>query len=145
MKNIIKKRQGLSLLEIILTIAIIGIISVTFMPLFVMSSNINNKAEVALDSIYIGKDIMEKINYLSETIPYNELEDTLIYEEGYTRISDNIYTYEYEDKKYAHVIFSESNNLINVIVRIYKDKNMDKLEVQYQSMYFWKEWGLLSE
>ena len=145
MQNIKKNRAGLTLIELILAIAILGIIAVAFMPLFVMSAKTNSRSEVTLDSTYLGKDVMESVYDLSKTVPYNELKNKLINEKGYTELSSNIYSYEYEDKKYLHISFTENENLIKVVTKIYKDKSMNQLEVQYESLYFWIGRGILSE
>ena len=55
--------------------------------------------------------------------------------------------YKYKDKKYLYIEFNEreEGNLIGVIVKIYKDKNMNELEVQYESLYSWIGRGILDE
>ncbi|ABW18165.1 type II secretion system protein [Alkaliphilus oremlandii] len=145
MKIIKKTKAGLTLIELIVSIAIIGMIVVAFMPLFVMSSKTNNRSETILDSTYLGKDVMELVYNLSKTVPYNELKNKLVSEKGYTELSSNTYLYEYEDKKCLYISFTESENLIKVVTKIYKDKSMNQLEVQYESLYSWIGRGILSE
>jgi prepilin-type N-terminal cleavage/methylation domain-containing protein len=141
-QNIKKNRAGLTLIELILSIAIIGLIAVSFMPLFVMSAKTNSKSETTLDSTYLGKDAMELAYGLSQDISYEKLGDELV-GEGYSKISDNEFGYEYSDNKYLNIKFTEEGNLIKVVVKIYKD--MNQLEVQYESLYSWKGRGILSE
>lgn len=145
MQNIKKSRAGLTLVELILSIAILGMIIVTFMPIFVMSAKTNSRSEVTLDSTYLGKDAMELAYDFSRTVPYNELKNKLINEKGFKEISSNKYSYEYEDKKYLHISFTENGNLIKVVTKIYKHKSMNKLEVQYETLYSWIGRGILSE
>lgn len=137
MQNIKKYRAGLTLIEIILSIAIIGIITVAIIPLFVFSAKTNSKSETTLDSTYLGKDAMELVYHLSKNTPYEDLENELI-SRGYSSdISKKIFGYEYSDKKYLNMKFSEEGNLVRVIVQIYKDKSMNELEGQYESLYSW--------
>lgn len=145
MKVLKKTKAGLTLIEIVLSLAIVGIIAVTFMPLFVMSAKTNTRSEVTLDSTYRGKDVMELAYSLSKTIPYNELDSKLVNEKGYTKFSDGTYYYEYEDKKYLYIVFTEDGNLVRVVTQIYKDKNMDQLEIKYETLYSWIGRGILSE
>ena len=109
MQNIKKNRAGLTLIELILSIAIIGLIAVSFMPLFVMSAKTNSKSETTLDSTYLGKDAMELAYGLSQDISYEKLGDELV-GEGYSKISDNEFGYEYSDNKYLNIKFTEEGN-----------------------------------
>lgn len=137
MQNIKKANAGLTLIELIISIALIGMIVVAFMPLFVMSAKTNIKSEVTLDSTYLGKDAMELAYYLSQNTPYKELEGELV-DRGYSVDgSQNTFGYEYSDKKYLNMKFSEDGNLVRVTAKIYKDKDMNQLEVQYESLYSW--------
>lgn len=145
MKNILKCKKGFTFLELILSIAIIGMIAVIFMPLFAMSAKNNNKSETTLDSTYIGKDAMELAYYLSKNVPYEKLEEELV-SRGYNcNSSDMTFGYEYEDKKYLNMKFCEEDNLVRVIVKVYKDKSLNELEAQYESLYSWIGRGILSE
>ncbi len=153
MQNIKKTRAGVTLIELILSIAIIGLIVVSFMPLFVMSSKTNSKSETTLDSTYLGKDEMEVAYNLSKNIDYEDLESILLgekqserveVEKVYDKIDDYEFGYEYSDNKYLNMKFDEEGNLVKVVVKIYKDKNMNQLEVQYGSLYSWKGRGILS-
>lgn len=153
MGNIKKNRLGLTLIEIILSIAILGIILVAFMPLFVMPAKTNSKSQTMIESTYIGSDTMELIysqiqnnsisNFEDLSVHLNEkILDDEKYDKG-TKIEDNIYTYEYENSKYIKVEFKEDGNLIGLLVKVYKDKDMNdtEMEVQYESLYIWKESG----
>jgi len=150
MNNIKNNETGLTMIELLISIAVIGIIIVAFIPLFLMSAKTNTRSEVTLDSTYLGKDAMEAVYYLSKTFPYESLEGKLkekLEEKEYIEISkdisENIYVYEYKDKKYLTIKFKEEGNLIRVIVKIYKDENMNKLESQYESLYSWFGRGIL--
>ncbi len=82
--------DGFTLIEILIAIAIIGVIAVTFMPLFVMSAKTNVTSETTLDSTYLGKDAMELAYELSREINYEDVESELD-NKGYTKISENKY------------------------------------------------------
>lgn len=134
--------MGLTLIELIISIAILGIIIASFIPLFVMSANSNRKSENTLDSTHLGKDAMEVAYSLSKNTDYEELEIQLV-DKGYEKLGDNKFGFEYVNNKYLNMKFSEDGNLVRVIVKIYKDKNMTELEVQYESLYTWIGRGIL--
>ncbi|MGI6114058.1 MAG: prepilin-type N-terminal cleavage/methylation domain-containing protein [Mahellales bacterium] len=145
MQKINKSEAGLTFIELIISIAIIGMIAVAFMPLFVMSVKTNNNSETTLDSTYLGKDAMELAYYLSRNVLYENLENELV-SRGYSKdISTNTFGYEYGDKKYLNIKFSEEGNLVRVVVKIYKDKSMNQLQGQYETLYSWIGRGILSE
>lgn len=145
MAKLKRNRSGLTLVELILSIAIMGIIAITFMPLFVISSKTVNKSETTLDSTYLGKNAMELVYDLSQNFPYEKLEEELI-KNGYEKdVSNDIFCYKYNDKKYLDMRFTEKGNLIKVVVKVYKDETKNQLEVQYESLYPWFGRGILSE
>ena len=58
MKRIKKTNRGLTLVELIISVAIVSMVVVALMPLFVMSAKTNNASDQALQATYVGKDIM---------------------------------------------------------------------------------------
>lgn len=145
MNNVKAMREGVTLIELIISIAIIGIIVVSFLPLFTMSAETNSRSRTTLNSTYIGKDTMELIYSLIQDNEKNKFDDLVsninekIGEDSkYKRIKGkdgNIY--KYEDNKYVELRFKEEYNLIGVIVEVYADEEMNKLEVKYESLYPW--------
>ena len=140
-----KHIKGLTLVELIVSIAIIGVIAIAFIPIFGMTARINNRSEVVLDSTYMGKDIMELIYKWSQEEEYENLESKLI-DAGYTKdTEDGTFGYEHDDKRYSNIRFSEEGNLLRVIIKIYRDKSVQQLEAQYESLFSWKGRGILGE
>lgn len=129
-------KSGLTLVELILSIAIIGIIAISFMPLFIMSTQTNNKSEMALDSTYLGKDAVELVYNLSKTIPYGNLGSELE-NRGYVKSETNSYSYEHADKRYLNIIFAKEGNLVRLNVKVYKDRSMNSIEAQYETLLSW--------
>lgn len=156
MRKINKNRPGLTLIELILSIAIIGMIIVSFMPLFVMSAKNNSKADNTLDATYLGKDAMELAYHLSsdETVDYNNLALAGYTYLGHLSVEPDIsdptkgssYAYgkEVSDNKYIYIKFSKANedeDLVAVLVKVYKSPAMveNELEAQYETLYIWEE------
>lgn len=142
MNNIKNNETGLTMIELLISIAVIGIIIVVFIPLFLMSAKTNIRSEVALDSTYLGKDAMELIYNLSQNILYKDLDSKLTDEDYIYDESTNTHKHEYDGQKYVTAEFKEENNLIRVVVKVYRD---DKLEAQYESLYSWFGRGILGE
>ncbi len=138
-------KTGFTLIELILSIAIIGIILISFIPLFVMSAKTNSSSESSLDSTYLGKDEMERAYEWSRTMDYKDLKEELIKKNYNYNDVDDCFTKEYDDKRHLVIVLNEEGNLIRVKVKIYKDSTMNKLEVQYESLYSWMGRSILSE
>ena len=135
MGKIKKSRSGLTLIELILSIAIIAMIIISFMPLFAMSAKNNRKSEDTLSATYLGKDAMELAYHLSKTVAYDDLESQML-TEGYTHLSDHEYEIESEGK-YIHMSFFKNDKLVKVLVKVYQDETRGQVEVQYESLYIW--------
>jgi type II secretory pathway pseudopilin PulG len=143
MKKTRNSESGLTLIELIISIALIAMILIAFLPMFIMSAETNTKSETTLDSTYLGKDAMEMAYDLSKNkeIFYEDLDNVLVDEKGYSKESNNAYSFEYSDKKYLYIIFDkeDNTNLVRVVVKIYKNNSMNQLEAQYETLYSWLE------
>jgi type II secretory pathway pseudopilin PulG len=143
MKKTRNSESGLTLIELIISIALIAMILIAFLPMFIMSAETNTKSETTLDSTYLGKDAMEMAYDLSKNkeIIYEDLDNVLVDEKGYSKESNNAYSFEYSDKKYLYIIFDkeDNTNLVRVVVKIYKNNSMNQLEAQYETLYSWLE------
>jgi type II secretory pathway pseudopilin PulG len=88
MKKTRNSESGLTLIELIISIALIAMILIAFLPMFIMSAETNTKSETTLDSTYLGKDAMEMAYDLSKNkeIIYEDLDNVLVDEKGYSKI-----------------------------------------------------------
>ena len=136
-------KKGLTLVELIITIALIGLIAVVFMPVFLLSAKTNKQSEDKLSATYFGKDAMEMVYQISEDTEF--IQDKLN-----VAFSTNDYTYnpttkiykkDNSDSSYTTVELLKKENIINVMVKVYENKTTNKLEVQYETLYFWKGLG----
>jgi len=142
MGQLINNKKGLTLIELIISIAIISIIAAAFIPLFVMSAKSNAKSETTLVSTYTGRDAMELIYSLSREVPYERLANELV-KAGYSKLSDSEFGFKNEDDKYLVMKFTEEDNLIRALVKVYKDTDRDQVETQYESLFPWLGRGIL--
>ena len=138
-----KNNKGLTLLEVIISIAIIGIISTVTIPLFTMAIKSNSMSKSRLESTYTGMEAMELAYHLSKKIDFNDLEKELTENYDYTKDSlNNRYIYKYDDKNYVDIKFIEEGNLISVIVNVYENEKSIK---KYETLYSWIGRGILDE
>ena len=146
MQIIKKDKSGLTLLEVLLSIAIIGIILIAFISLFTMSGKTNIKSESILRSTYIGQNVMEIIYSASRNVGFDEFNTNLKEELGDNFLLDttreNIFIYQDEEslEKLVKIKMKKEEgmeNLIRVLVKVYDDKDLKIVEAQYETLYYW--------
>ena len=124
-KNAKCKEKGLTLIEVILSLVILGIIIVPFLNMFIFSTMANRKSENILDATYVAQNIMEQ--------RYNESKDgNEIPEDGEDEYPDPL-----GGGYWVKEIISVEDNLVGVIVEVYSDKSKEKLEAQMETYLLW--------
>ena len=120
------KRDGLTLIEVILSLAILGIIIISFLNMFVFSTVTNSKSEDIMDATYIAQGRIEKRFEESKdrTVPI-PLDIGKIY-------SGSIEGYWIEEE-----ILNIDDNLVRLIVKVYSDESKNKLEAQMETYLLW--------
>lgn len=120
------KEKGLTLIEVILSLAILGIIIVPFLNMFVFSTMTNRKSENILDATYIAQNIMEQ--------RYAESKNG----NGIPENSESEYPDPYDNSYWVNETIEKiEGNLIRVLIKVYSDDNKNKLEAQMETYLLW--------
>ncbi|MRH42961.1 prepilin-type N-terminal cleavage/methylation domain-containing protein [Aquibacillus halophilus] len=130
--------KGLTLVEVMASITILSIIIVSFLALFIQSARTNQISQDITDATYIAQTEMEKIYNLSNTSDgYCSAVSTLAAEtcEDYTLYKD-VEGYYVEIQLFQP---DPDNDIGNVLVKVYEDNSLSKLEAQMETIYSWKE------
>ncbi|NLY44959.1 MAG: prepilin-type N-terminal cleavage/methylation domain-containing protein [Tissierella sp.] len=117
-----KNRKGLTLIEVILSLAILGMITIPLLNMFVFSTVTNSKSEDVLDATYIAQQIMEERYNESkngEEIPLNN------------EYLDSSGVYWIEEK------VSNEGNLVRVLIKVYTDNSKKELKAQMETSLLW--------
>lgn len=61
MINYFKNHQGFTLIEVLVSIALIGIVMISIMGLFITSLQNNNHSKILIENTILAKDIMENV------------------------------------------------------------------------------------
>lgn len=95
-------KLGICIVEIIMTIAILGIVITPLMSLFILSQKINYNAKLEYEAMLYAQNCMEEIQQLNS-------------------IDSDIYEYNSEANCYDRVIYEENNVIIKIIIGPCKD------------------------
>ncbi len=89
-----KKSRGMTLIEIVIALAIFGMITVAIYPAFLVLAKMNLLSKANLSSNYIAQDVSETLFYYSQSLANDELIGELVSDQGFTIDShvDQIYT-----------------------------------------------------
>jgi prepilin-type N-terminal cleavage/methylation domain-containing protein len=143
-KNNLYTRKGMTLVEVIISMAILAIIIVPFLTMFVQSTVTTRKSEVILDATYVAQSNMEELYSLSIS---KTLSDSII------QLTDNDFeAIKVADRDYdctkqggAYYIKIEIRGseyegvLVKTLVEIYENSSMDKLEAQMETILSWND------
>lgn len=137
----INNQKGMTLVEIIVSIAILSIIIVTFLTFFIQSTKVNNVSKDITDASYVAQSEMEEIYHLSETMSYT---DTITYLSNTYHVNSSDSNYEYiftkkiEDNNIYNIsiTFSTTDDVKDVIVKVYNDSN--NLEAKLETKLLWE-------
>jgi len=143
--NFSKNNKGLTLVEILVSIALLGIIAIAFLPLFQLSAIALNRTEHKLEATYTGKDTMELMYNLSLNTNYNDLEEELISRGYYKDEINNVFIYEIADDKRIELRFTNEGDLVRVVTKVYSEINRSELETKYEAYYTWANKGNSNE
>jgi len=138
--------KGISLIEIIIALAIFGMIILPFFSIFVLAAKSNHSTNEITDKTYLAQDCMEDLLYLASEPATQKLDDTrdelITPAYGYTESGDaSGYIYEKIDSlinAFIRIEISPSGSLYKVIVRIYPDSTSLKPDVQMETLISWK-------
>ena len=123
-KKLKNNRKGLTLIEVILSLAILGIIVIPFLNMFVFSSVTNRKSGNILDATYVAQDRIEKKYEESKSgtvpIPTEGVDSDLV---GGYWVEENI--------------LEVDDNLVRVLVKVYSDDSKNELEAQMEIYLLW--------
>lgn len=144
MRKEYKRNKGFTLVEIIVSLALLGILAVTFIPLFTMSATVMGKTQDKLEATYTGKDTMELMYKLSLGTNYNDLETELV-SRGYDKDINNVYIYQTTNNKCIELGVTKQEDLVEVVTKVYSTMNRTELESKYQAYYKWANKGDANE
>lgn len=134
----IKSENGRTLIEIVVSIAVLAIIIVPFTSLFIQSSKSLNVSDEIMDATYVAQTVMEEVYHLSQTTsfpPDNYPPDIDVVPDG----DDYVTKMNLEG---FHVVLAlskdnSSSELVNVLTQVYDNSSNMKLESQMETYLLW--------
>jgi type II secretion system protein I len=123
LNRLVKKRDGFTLIEVIIALAILVIVAASFLHMYVFSASVTGKSEKVLDATYLAQNMMEKRyadSKKGENVPEGEY-------------------FEHRDGYWVHETIRkvEDSNLVNIIIKVYSDESRTQLEAQMETYLLW--------
>ncbi len=144
-KGNIFAQKGLTIIEMIISIALLAIITIPFLAMFVHSTSTNSKSQNILEGTHLAQTTMEELYYLSSSYSFSDGLSQLVdmsYVEAVIE-HDNDYSYTKEqDGYYIKIELKNSayaGSLVKTVVKIYNNSSMEKLESQMETILSWKD------
>ncbi|WP_423799232.1 prepilin-type N-terminal cleavage/methylation domain-containing protein [Neobacillus sp. SAB-20_R2A] len=135
--------NGMTLVEILVSIIILSIIIISLLSMFVQSSQTNRVSKNMMDATYLAESQMEEINNMNTSTDSPSIDNlsSQLLAKGYAQ--DSSCSYCYSMPKNGHYVFVQLKNvsaeLGNVMVRIYKDDKKTSQEAQMELVISWKK------
>ncbi|MBU9721917.1 MULTISPECIES: type IV pilus modification PilV family protein [Bacillaceae] len=134
----VKSEHGRTLIEIVLSIAVLAIIIIPFTSMFVQSAKTLNVSDEIMDATYVAQTVMEEIYHLSQTTSYQAESLPSEYVSIPSEEGDKFFTI-LEDY-YVELTMKQENTesqLVNVLTRVYNNSSKEKLEAQMETYLLW--------
>ncbi|QST00007.1 prepilin-type N-terminal cleavage/methylation domain-containing protein [Pontibacillus sp. ALD_SL1] len=137
--NNFKSERGITLIEIIASIAILAIIILAFLPMFTQTMKTSSISTDVLDATYLAQSKMEEVYHLSTTYTFENAKSQ-VKNMNLVKTEDNWYHYEQiVNDYYVYLSIKEpQNELSNVLVKVYNDATKSRLEAQMETIYRWE-------
>lgn len=126
-------RKGISLIEIILSIALIGLIASFLLPMFIISTKIDSSINNKLHSTYIGQNTIEATYQRLRNKTYADVEKELI-QLGYKKSPGNTYNLIDNNKYLIELEIEDLGDLYRVSIRVYSDLEKKILSSQFEEI-----------
>lgn len=124
------KRKGFTLIEVLLSLSLIGLIAVTTLPILTSSLLNINKTKVRLEMNYIGEMVMERIKSFNE----EGSPETYI---CHKKVSEIIYLF--RNQNIVELNLNEKKDDENYLIKIIKKERADRLWIIEVYVYHDKE------
>ncbi|MBM7541796.1 type IV pilus modification PilV family protein [Amphibacillus cookii] len=147
-KHMFTRQDGLTLVEVLASIAILSMIVVTFLTFFINSARTTKVSEDMFDASYLAQEKIESIYFQSTTITYQQLIDDLRHQSDHYQTLENTekMIQSYDGFRIAIYIEPTRNNagvilenLYKLIVKVYSDN--DQQQAQIETNLFFDEVG----
>lgn len=139
MNHFIRSQKGLTLIEVLVAIVLLGVIVVSFIPLFIQSTRINTQSKDMINATYVAQTLLEDIHFISRESD-DDFKIKLI-SMGYEEVVNNCPTnFCFQQENNGYYIWTEFTNLNSqeslphAIIKVYEDHSKEQLEAQMETI-----------
>jgi len=134
-----KHEKGLTLVEVIASLALISIIIIGVMAFFTTAVKTNDASETLLDASYVNQRYMEEIYQLADTSSDNE-RDNQLKNAGWAKTTAGRYTRQ-ASGYYLELSITDARpatTLKNISLNVYRDPEHRRLASQMETKRQWE-------
>jgi prepilin-type N-terminal cleavage/methylation domain-containing protein len=132
------RKKGSSLIEVLIAMAILGLLVAPFLTMFLQAARANAESHVMMDASYYGTNLMEAVKY---SIGENGMADakTFLTGQGYTEhvyTADVHYDYTMTDSDFTYVVDLDNTDMdvpfFKITVKVFTDAAKTKCKANMQ-------------
>lgn len=121
-RHLLRNKEGLTLIEVLMAFTVLLIISVAFFHMFVFAASVNKKSEDILDATYVAQSILEERYAESKSgKPIPASSGLVPHPSGY----------------WVRETVKKDGNLVGILVQVYTDAGGNQLEAQMETYFLW--------
>ncbi|WP_163537908.1 prepilin-type N-terminal cleavage/methylation domain-containing protein [Gracilibacillus sp. YIM 98692] len=141
--NYFHDQKGFTLVEVLVSVTILSMITVSFFAVFAFVSKTNLKSEHSIEAQYIGQDQIESIYQYSQTMTYEEMWSELE-KQGFILVEqqENARIYQIQKDSYRiQVTFSDSiidSKIKKILLKVFRIGQSEHLVSQLETAYKWR-------
>ena len=133
-----RSRKGSSLIEVLIAMAILGLVIAPFLTMFIQAARANAESRVIMDASYYGQNLMEDVKYSAGA---NGMADarTFLTGQGFTEqvyTADTHYDYTKTDTNFTYVVDLDNTGMVvpffKITVKVYTDAAKTKCKANIQ-------------
>lgn len=137
MMNILKKKKGSTLIEVLIAMAILALVVAPFLSMFLQAARANAESRVMMDASYYGQALMEEVKY---SLGANGIGDARTYlnDRGYAaeeKVEDAHYIYTKTIDDFTYEVDLDTTSVasfLQITVKVYTDAAKSKCKANIQ-------------
>jgi prepilin-type N-terminal cleavage/methylation domain-containing protein len=140
MMRVLRQKKGSSLIEVLIAIAILGLVVAPFLTMFIQAARANVESRAMMDASYYGQNLMEEVKYSIGENGMTDVRDHLT-AQGYAEVvhtQDAHYTYTKASGGFTYEVDLDTTGIdypfFKITVKVYTDAAKTECKADLQAL-----------